>query len=48
MPQTSGVETSGVETSDVETLQAKSTIIKTVQREVFLEEFESLTKYGKV
>ncbi|XP_073810196.1 uncharacterized protein [Danio rerio] len=35
-------------TSDVETSQAKSTIIKTVQREVFREEFESLTKNGKI
>ncbi len=35
-------------TSDLETSQAKSTIIKTVQREVYRQEFESLTKYGKV
>ncbi|XP_067275269.1 uncharacterized protein [Pseudorasbora parva] len=35
-------------TSDVEISQAKSTIIKTVQREVYREEFESLTKHGKV
>ncbi len=35
-------------TSDLETSQAKSTIIKTVQREVYRQEFESLTKNGKV
>lgn len=35
-------------TSDVETSQAKSTIIKTVKREVYSEEFESLIKYGKI
>lgn len=36
------------ETLDVEISQAKSTIIKTVQREVYREEFESLTRYSKV
>ncbi len=35
-------------TSNVETSEAKSTIIKTVHREVYRQEFESLTKYGKV
>ncbi|XP_067248458.1 uncharacterized protein [Chanodichthys erythropterus] len=35
-------------TSGVEISQAKSTIVKTAQREVYQEEFESLTKFGKV
>ncbi|XP_026113195.1 uncharacterized protein LOC113091779 [Carassius auratus] len=35
-------------TSGVEISQAKATIVKTVQREVYQEEFESLTKFGKV